>query len=285
MSCDVDSVRKELERARQRYRVALAKVQRAENLHCDIGGQHPDGTQSLRNANHQLSLEAQAFRNALRKFSDAVLHPALTMGEPALASLVLSAAPAAQPLSKTIADEGGQLKKIFLDSEIDAALTLIYVSRVERRLRFHEAAERTLAMARFSYRTALDWLEIAPLSPAELEAARARLADLHHELNDWRAVNPIDAPSPAPSEQTDPGADAALASENGEMAAFDPLTRREMEVLRLVAEGYSTKQLAARLGIAFKTAASHRTRIMAKLNAPNAAGLVRYAIRFGLVGL
>ncbi len=65
--------------------------------------------------------------------------------------------------------------------------------------------------------------------------------------------------------------------------APDPLTPREREVLQLVAEGKTTKNVAEILGISVKTAESHRTRIMAKLDIHETAGLVRYAIRRGLV--
>ena len=63
----------------------------------------------------------------------------------------------------------------------------------------------------------------------------------------------------------------------------DPLTARERQVLQLVAEGKGTKEVAALLGISVKTAESHRTRIMQKLEIHQTAGLVRYAIRRGLV--
>ena len=63
----------------------------------------------------------------------------------------------------------------------------------------------------------------------------------------------------------------------------EPLTPRELQVLQLVAEGKTTKEVAALLGISFKTAESHRTRIMEKLDIHETAGLVRYAIRRGLV--
>jgi DNA-binding NarL/FixJ family response regulator len=62
-------------------------------------------------------------------------------------------------------------------------------------------------------------------------------------------------------------------------AAADPLTPREREVLQLVAEGKCTKEIAASLGISYKTAESHRGHIMAKLDIHETAGLVRYAIR------
>jgi DNA-binding NarL/FixJ family response regulator len=62
----------------------------------------------------------------------------------------------------------------------------------------------------------------------------------------------------------------------------DPLTQREREVLQLIAEGKSTKEVAAILGVSVKTADTHRTHIMAKLDIHDTAGLVRYAIREGL---
>jgi DNA-binding NarL/FixJ family response regulator len=62
-----------------------------------------------------------------------------------------------------------------------------------------------------------------------------------------------------------------------------PLTARERQVLQLVGEGKSTKEVATVLGISVKTAESHRTRLMRKLDIHETASLVRYAIRQGLV--
>ena len=61
------------------------------------------------------------------------------------------------------------------------------------------------------------------------------------------------------------------------------LTARECQVLQLVAEGKTTKEVAQQLGISAKTADSHRTRIMTKLGIHDTAGLVRYAIRHGMI--
>ncbi len=66
-------------------------------------------------------------------------------------------------------------------------------------------------------------------------------------------------------------------------ASLPELTSREREVLQLVAEGKTSKEIADKLGIAMKTAESHRTHIMEKLAIHDIAGLVRYAIRHGLV--
>jgi DNA-binding NarL/FixJ family response regulator len=63
----------------------------------------------------------------------------------------------------------------------------------------------------------------------------------------------------------------------------DPLSPRERQVLQLVAEGKTTKEVASLLNISVKTADSHRTRLMKKLDIHETAGLVRYAIRRGVV--
>jgi two-component system response regulator NreC len=62
-----------------------------------------------------------------------------------------------------------------------------------------------------------------------------------------------------------------------------PISPRERQVLQLVAEGKSTKEIASVLGISVKTASAHRTRLMSKLDIHETAGLVRFAIRLGLV--
>jgi DNA-binding CsgD family transcriptional regulator len=61
------------------------------------------------------------------------------------------------------------------------------------------------------------------------------------------------------------------------------LTERERQVLVLIADGKSTKETAARLGISYKTADSHRSRILEKLGVHETASMVRYAIRAGLI--
>jgi DNA-binding NarL/FixJ family response regulator len=63
----------------------------------------------------------------------------------------------------------------------------------------------------------------------------------------------------------------------------DPLTSRERQVLQLISEGKSTKDVACLLGISAKTAESHRARLMHKLDIHETATLVRYAIRRGLI--
>jgi len=62
-----------------------------------------------------------------------------------------------------------------------------------------------------------------------------------------------------------------------------PLTRREAEVLQLVAEGKANKQTAAELRISIKTVEKHRQHLMAKLDIHDVAGLTRYAIAIGSI--
>lgn len=63
----------------------------------------------------------------------------------------------------------------------------------------------------------------------------------------------------------------------------DPLSARERQVLQLVAEGNTARQIAVLLRVSARTAESHRHRLMRKLQIHDTAGLVRYAIRRGLI--
>ena len=82
-----------------------------------------------------------------------------------------------------------------------------------------------------------------------------------------------------------PGISAAVveAVRSPQTPTEEPLTAREREVLQLVAEGKTTKEIAVLLGISVKTADAHRTRLMQKLDIHDIAGLTRYAIRQGII--
>jgi DNA-binding NarL/FixJ family response regulator len=64
---------------------------------------------------------------------------------------------------------------------------------------------------------------------------------------------------------------------------YEALTDREKQVLKLVAEGHSNKEVADALGISVKTAMSHRERVMQKLDVHNRTELVRFALRRGVI--
>ena len=72
--------------------------------------------------------------------------------------------------------------------------------------------------------------------------------------------------------------------EEGEKG-LDVLSKRELEVLEAVAEGYTNNQIGEQLGISPKTVARHRERIMHKLNLHSSTELVKFAIRTGLIDL
>ena len=72
-------------------------------------------------------------------------------------------------------------------------------------------------------------------------------------------------------------------AENGADEPRDPLTPRETDVLKLIAEAYTNKQIAEILHVSEKTVESHRANVLSKLGMRDRVELVRYAIRRGLV--
>lgn len=69
----------------------------------------------------------------------------------------------------------------------------------------------------------------------------------------------------------------------GAIDPLDALTPRQREILQLVAEGFTSKDVAQRLGLSLKTVDTHRAQIMERLGVHDVAGLVRFALRVGLV--
>jgi DNA-binding NarL/FixJ family response regulator len=70
---------------------------------------------------------------------------------------------------------------------------------------------------------------------------------------------------------------------NGDSLREEPLTLREQEVLKLIAESYSNQQIAAALVLSVKTVERHRANILEKLGMHDRVQLTRYAIRRGLI--
>jgi DNA-binding NarL/FixJ family response regulator len=76
-----------------------------------------------------------------------------------------------------------------------------------------------------------------------------------------------------------------LVSSGGKKQPFDQLTSREREVLILIAEGQSNKEIASKLDIGVRTIETHRERIMRRLNIHSVAGLTKFAIANGMIPL
>jgi two-component system nitrate/nitrite response regulator NarL len=76
-----------------------------------------------------------------------------------------------------------------------------------------------------------------------------------------------------------------IVSSGGKKEPFAQLTGREREVLILIAEGQSNKEIASKLGIGVRTIETHRERIMRRLDIHSVAGLTKFAIAHGMISL
>jgi DNA-binding NarL/FixJ family response regulator len=79
------------------------------------------------------------------------------------------------------------------------------------------------------------------------------------------------------------GLEASIIGAISARGPLQALTHRQIEVLKLVAEGHRSREIANRLGLSIKTVESHRSEIMKRLRIHDVASLVRYAIRVGLI--
>jgi len=104
------------------------------------------------------------------------------------------------------------------------------------------------------------------ISPAELDHAIRSVNEGNNHITDSVAKHVV-----------------ARLVEGARIGSPDRLTVRQREVLQLVAEGNTSKEIATKLGISVKTTESHRAELMQTLGIHDTAGLVRYAIRVGIV--
>jgi len=77
--------------------------------------------------------------------------------------------------------------------------------------------------------------------------------------------------------------DAYVHRTGGATDPLDALTPRQREILQLVAEGHTSREIAQRLGLSPKTVETHRSQVMERLGVHDLAGLVRFAVRVGLI--
>ena len=86
--------------------------------------------------------------------------------------------------------------------------------------------------------------------------------------------------SPAVSKRV---VDDYVSRTGGATDPLDALTPRQREILQLAAEGHSSKEIAERLGISYRTVETHRAQLMERVGVHDLAGLVRFAVRVGMV--
>ncbi len=112
-------------------------------------------------------------------------------------------------------------------------------------------------------------------SLAELQIAVRAVADGEAYLSPSISKHVIDGYVQRVRSETD--------NEKVETHAIKNLTARQREILQLIAEGQTTKEIAQKLDLSAKTVDAHRAQLMKELDIHDIAGLVRYAIRVGLV--
>jgi two-component system, NarL family, nitrate/nitrite response regulator NarL len=100
-----------------------------------------------------------------------------------------------------------------------------------------------------------------------------------------RAIEMVASGEPFFSEEIARAALTEFVNSGGKKEPFSQLTSREREVLVLIAEGQSNKEIADKLGIGVRTIETHRERIMRRLNIHSVAGLTKYAIANQLIAL
>ncbi len=144
--------------------------------------------------------------------------------------------------------------------------------------RLREAAPKTRVIV-LSTRLGRGWVEEAIRAGAAGYVPKSSGGeDLIHAINATTAGNFYISPG-----VTQYVVQAVTNPEQGTGSRLSVLTKREREVLQLIAEGLSSKEIAATLGVSPKTADSHRAGVMQKTGIRKSASLVRLAIREGLV--
>jgi DNA-binding NarL/FixJ family response regulator len=179
------------------------------------------------------------------------------------------------------ASDGEEAVQMVLEKKPDVALMDIWMPRLSgidatRRIGKRGLATKVLVLSMHESRTYVE--EVLRAGAAGYIVKNAASQDL---------LNAIDAVcsgasylSPTITQQV---VDAIARPGDAVPSGMAALTDREREVLQLIAEGLSSKEIAGMLGVSLKTVDSHRSNLMEKLEIHKVSGLVRFAIRAGLV--
>jgi DNA-binding NarL/FixJ family response regulator len=179
------------------------------------------------------------------------------------------------------ASDGEEAVRVVLEKRPDVALMDINMpgkSGVEatRLLGERGASTRVLVLSMLEGRSQVE--DVLRAGAAGYVVKSAPPEDL------FAAIDAVRAGRPYLSRQVArPPAEPLAGGAEPEQAGLAALTEREREVLALIAEGHSSKEIAVALGVSLKTVDSHRSNLMEKLDIHKVAGLVRFAIRAGLV--
>jgi DNA-binding NarL/FixJ family response regulator len=179
------------------------------------------------------------------------------------------------------ASDGEEAVQMVLEKQPDVALMDIWMPRLSgidatRRIGKRGLDTKVLVLSMHESRTYVE--EVLRAGAAGYIVKNAASSDLLAAIDAVR--DGASYLSPAITQQV---VDAIARPGDVAPSGVATLTDREREVLQLIAEGLSSKEIATMLGVSLKTVDSHRSNLMEKLDIHKVSGLVRFAIRAGLV--
>lgn len=179
------------------------------------------------------------------------------------------------------ASDGEEAVRLVVEKRPDVALMDIWMPRLSgidatRRIGKSGLATRVLVLSTHEHRSYVE--EVLRSGAAGYLVKSAASSDLLAAIDAVRDGESYLSPTISQH------AVGALTPQGGPgLAGAAMLTDREREVLQLIAEGLTSREIAVALGVSLKTVDSHRSNLMEKLDIHKVSGLVRFAIRAGLV--
>jgi DNA-binding NarL/FixJ family response regulator len=179
------------------------------------------------------------------------------------------------------ASDGEEAVQMVLEKQPDVVIMDIWMPRLSgidatRRIGKRGSKAKILVLSMHESRTYVE--EVLRAGASGYIVKNSASSDLLQAIDAVRAG--ASYLSPAITQQV---VDAIARPEDSSPSGVAMLTDREREVLQLIAEGLSSKEIAGMLGVSLKTIDSHRSNLMEKLDIHKVSGLVRFAIRAGLV--
>ena len=179
------------------------------------------------------------------------------------------------------AEDGEEAVQLVLEKQPDVALMDIRMPRLSgidatRRIGSEGLGTKVLVLSANQSRSSVE--EVIRSGAAGYVVKNAASSDLLAAIDAVRRG--ASYLSPIIAQQT---GEAVSRPGDAAPSGVEMLTDREREVLQLIAEGLSSKEIAGMLGVSLKTVDSHRSNLMEKLDIHKVSGLVRFAIRAGLV--